>query len=154
MRRHQLLRALRADKLTLAAFEATLRLYVAGREREIPVIRMLEARQEALFERARGLCRLLRRTVAGRNGADFAFSVVETEDAAGGGAFPCAPLAGAGVAVASASVSADALAAALRAADVPVIALIRAGRVILHVRTLLPGDERLIASALSSFVGH
>jgi L-seryl-tRNA(Ser) seleniumtransferase len=45
-------------------------------------------------------------------------------------------------------VSAEALAARLRAADVPVIAPIRAGRVILHVRTLLPGDDKLIAAAM------
>jgi L-seryl-tRNA(Ser) seleniumtransferase len=154
MRGHQLLRALRVDKMTLAAFEATLRLYLSGRHGEIPVIRMIETGQSALLEKARALRRLLQRTAAKRGAEDFVISVVETDDAVGGGAFPGGLLPGAGVAVSSASVSAAALHSGLRAADIPVIALIRADRVILHVRTLLKGDEQLIAAAFSGLMGR
>jgi len=166
MRRHQLLRALRVDKMTLAAFGATLRLYLAGRQAEIPVIRMLEADKAGLLKKARRLCRLLKvaaakagRLPAGSAAAgessggsasagDLEFSVVETEDAVGGGAFPVDILPGFGVGIRSVSRSAESLAAALRAAPIPVIAGLRGGQVVLHVRTLLDGDDKLIAAAL------
>jgi len=60
LKRHQLLRALRVDKMTLAAFEATLRLYFSGRQAEIPVIKMIEADKAALLKKARRLCALLK----------------------------------------------------------------------------------------------
>jgi L-seryl-tRNA(Ser) seleniumtransferase len=153
MKRHQLLRALRVDKMTLAAFEATLRLYLSGRQAEIPVIRMIEAEQSILLKRARALCRSLKKTaealqVADPSG-DFAFSVVETSDAVGGGAYPTDALPGFGVKISAAPLSAETLAARLRLAHVPVIAGIRDDSVILHVRTLLPGDEQLVAASFA-----
>jgi L-seryl-tRNA(Ser) seleniumtransferase len=147
IRSHQLLRALRVDKMTLAAFDATLRLYLAGKEAEIPVIRMVEADGAVLLEKARRLRRLLQRRAAALGAGGFEFSVVETEDAVGGGAFPTDTLPGYGVGIRSASVGAEALAAALRTASIPVVAAIREGRVVLHVRALLDGDERRIAAA-------
>ncbi len=151
MKKHQLLRALRTDKMTFAAFDATLRLYLAGRQGEIPVIRMIETDKSALLERARRLCRSLKRGAAKRGAGGFAVSVVETEDAIGGGSFPTDMLPGFGVGIRSACFSAETLAAGLRAAPVPVIPAIREGCVILHVRTLLTGDEQLIASAFLKF---
>jgi L-seryl-tRNA(Ser) seleniumtransferase len=148
MKRHQLLRALRVDKMTLAAFEATLRIYLSGRQREIPVIRMIEIDKTANLKKARALCRMLK-GMAVANAAGLAVSVVETRDAVGGGAYPTDVLAGYGAAVRSDSISAETLAARLRAARVPVISGIRDGGVILHVRTLLPGDERLIAASFA-----
>ncbi|MDR0527609.1 MAG: L-seryl-tRNA(Sec) selenium transferase [Spirochaetaceae bacterium] len=155
MRGHQLLRALRVDKMTLAAFEATLRLYLSGRELEIPVVRMIEEDAMALQKKARNLCRLLRETAANAGqSADFSFSVVETRDAVGGGAFPANELAGFGVGVRSVSRGAESLAAALRAAQIPVISAVREGQVILHLRALLAGDEkRIIAAFTGMFAG-
>jgi L-seryl-tRNA(Ser) seleniumtransferase len=147
MRKHQLLRALRVDKMTLAAFEATLRMYLAGRQGEIPVIGMIEADGNVLLERARRLCRVLRSAAADTPG--IAVTVVETDDAIGGGAFPADTLAGFGVEINPGSLGAENLAAALRAAPVPVISRVRGGRVILHVRALLKGDEKIITSAFS-----
>ena len=150
IRRHQLLRALRVDKMTLAAFEATLRLYLAGRREEIPVVRMLELDANTLLQKARRLLRILREAAAKLDASDFDFSIVETLDAAGGGAFPTDTIAGCGVAVRSASLSAESLAAALRSASIPIISALRDGQLIFHVRTLLDGDEKKIAAAITS----
>ncbi|GHU61649.1 hypothetical protein FACS189445_3870 [Spirochaetia bacterium] len=158
MRAHQLLRALRVDKMTLAAFDATLRLYLSGRQNAIPVIRMIELDKPALLERARRLSRRLTRmlkpTAANLDAGDFDISVVETEDAVGGGSFPTDLLPGFGVGIRCAALSAETLAAGLRTAPVPVIPAIHEGRVILHVRTLLKGDDTLIASAFASAINR
>ncbi|MDR2490430.1 MAG: L-seryl-tRNA(Sec) selenium transferase, partial [Spirochaetaceae bacterium] len=150
MRRHQLLRALRVDKMTLAAFEATLRLYLAGRHGEIPAINMIERDTATLLHNARRLCRQLRQIAAQAAGAgarNVTLSVIETDDAVGGGAFPTDKLAGFGVGIHSPDFAAETLAAALRTAARPVIPAIRDGQVVLHVRTLLPGDEKTIAAS-------
>jgi L-seryl-tRNA(Ser) seleniumtransferase len=152
MRAHQLLRALRVDKMTLAAFDATLRLYLSGRQNTIPVIRMIELDKGVLLERARRLCRILKRTAADLAACDFDISVVETEDAIGGGSFPTDMLPGFGVGIRSHSFTAETLAAGLRTAAVPVIPAIREGRVILHVRTFLSGDEKLVAAAFAAVI--
>jgi L-seryl-tRNA(Ser) seleniumtransferase len=156
LRRHQLLRALRVDKMTLAAFEATLRLYLAGRQQEIPAIKMIEQDKNALLQKARRLCSLLRQIAgqiaqaAAQAGAcSVTCTVIETDDAVGGGAFPTDKLAGFGVGIRSPAFAAETLAAALRTAPTPVIPAIRDGQVILHVRTLLPGDEKTIAAVFS-----
>jgi L-seryl-tRNA(Ser) seleniumtransferase len=149
MRTHQLLRALRVDKMTLAAFDATLRLYLTGRQGDIPVIRMIEADKSALLQRARRLRGVLGRVLKEAGRDDFTVSVVETEDAAGGGTFPTDTMGGYGVGIHSVSTGVETLAAGLRTAPVPVIASVRDGRVMLHVRTLLAGDEKRIALALA-----
>jgi L-seryl-tRNA(Ser) seleniumtransferase len=153
MRRHQLLRALRVDKMTLAAFEATLRMYLTGRQGEIPVIRMIEVDKNVLLKKAQDLCCILQCTAAKMGISDLAIAVVETNDAVGGGAFPTDKLVGFGVGIRSGSRSAESLAIALRTAAVPVIPGIQDGQVILHVRTLLEGDENIIASALCCALG-
>jgi L-seryl-tRNA(Ser) seleniumtransferase len=149
MRGHQLMRALRVDKMTLAAFEGTLRLYLAARQSEIPVVSMIERDPGVLRRRARRLLRVLREAAAALGAADFRFSLVETEDAVGGGAFPTDTLSGFGVGIRSPSRSADRLAQALRMSRVPVIPAVRDGQVVLHVRTLLDGDEKRIAGSFS-----
>jgi L-seryl-tRNA(Ser) seleniumtransferase len=164
MKRHQLLRALRVDKMTLAAFEATLRIYLCGRPGEIPVIRMIEIDKSDLLKKARALCRILKDTATNSGINDFTISVVETDDAVGGGAYPTDILPGFGVEISpvsggeprprgSAAGSAESLAAGLRTARIPVIPGIRDGSVILHVRTLLTGDEKLIAASFADAIG-
>ncbi|MDR2397533.1 MAG: L-seryl-tRNA(Sec) selenium transferase, partial [Spirochaetaceae bacterium] len=145
---HQLLRALRVDKMTLAAFEATLRLYLQGRQRDIPVIRMIEADTGTLRTKAQNLRQRIQRAAASvRGGGDCTLSVVETQDAVGGGAYPDDALPGYGVALHSASIPAETFARVLRIAQLPVIARVREGSVIFHVRTLLLGDEETIATS-------
>jgi L-seryl-tRNA(Ser) seleniumtransferase len=149
MRRHQLARALRAGKMPLAAFEATLRLYLAGRREEIPVIRMIEISGGALRQKAQRLLRVLRAAAARSGAPQCAFSLVETRDAVGGGAFPTDTLAGFGVAIRSPAFCAEKIADALRSAHIPVIGTIQDGLVILHARTLLDSDEKRIAASFS-----
>jgi len=155
MKSHQLLRALRVDKMTLAAFEATLRMYVSGKHEDIPVIRMIEMEKADLLKKARRLCRMIRQkvsAVSGRahaSGGDLKIEVVETADAVGGGAFPTDKLSGFGVAISSTRHSAETLARALRTGSTPIIPGIQDGRIILHVRTLLDGDERVIAKVMT-----
>jgi L-seryl-tRNA(Ser) seleniumtransferase len=154
MRSHQLHRALRVDKMTLAAFEATLRMYLTGRQGEIPVIKMIEADTDGLQKKARSLCRLLQKTAKDAGADDMTVAVIEADDAIGGGAFPTDRLPGFGVGVHSASRSAESLAAALRTAAFPVIPGIGDGQVVLHVRTLLDGDEQRIAASFAEALGR
>ena len=140
-RAHPLARALRLDKLGLAALEATLRLYLDPERarREIPVLAMLTAGEEELAERAQRLAALI-------PGAE----VVASTARVGGGALPLLELPGPVVAVGADGM--DALAARLRAGVPPVIGRIEAGRLLLDPRTLT-GDEveaagRAVAAAL------
>ena len=149
MRSHQLLRALRVDKMTLAAFEATLRMYITERQREIPVINMIEADAGALRKKAQRLCRALEQKARSIGADDVTVTTVQTEDAIGGGAFPTDILHGFGAAIRSASTKPEILAASLRTGAVPVIPGIQDGQVVLHVRTLLAGDEQKIAETFA-----
>ena len=136
--RHPLARALRIDKLSLAALEATLALYrdPEAAAREIPALAMLLAPREELECRAR--------EIAQATGGE----VVEVSSRVGGGALPLTDLAGPAVSVDAGPGGADAAAAALRAHDPPVIVLIRDGRLLIDPRTLADGEARLAAEAV------
>ena len=127
-RSHPLMRALRPDKLTLAALEATLALHRdAESQGEIPVVAMLRTPTEALTGRARELAA----ATGGR--------VVPSVGRVGGGTLPLHEVAGAAVALEDRR-GADALAAALRAGHTPVAAVVRDGAVLLDVLALTPED--------------
>jgi L-seryl-tRNA(Ser) seleniumtransferase len=128
-RAHPLARALRLDKLGLAALEATLRLYLDPERarREIPVLAMLTVPQAELAERAARLTALI-------PGAE----VIASTARVGGGALPLLELPGPVVALPGPGP--DALAAALRAGDPPLIGRIEAGRLLLDPRTLAPDE--------------
>jgi len=132
-RAHPLARALRLDKLGLAALEATLRLYLDPERarREIPVLAMLTVPETALEERAARLAALI-------PGAEVVASIAKV----GGGALPLLELPGPVVAVGGGG--AEALAAALREGEPPVIGRIEAGRLLLDPRTL--ADDELEAA--------
>jgi L-seryl-tRNA(Ser) seleniumtransferase len=132
-RAHPLARALRLDKLGLAALEATLRLYLDPERarREIPVLAMLTAPESSLEERAARLAALI-------PGAEVVASVAKV----GGGALPLLELLGPVVAVGGGG--AEALAAALREGEPAVIGRIEAGRLLLDPRTL--ADDELEAA--------
>ena len=136
LRAHPMARALRADKLCLAALEATLRLYRAGRSAEIPARAMLAAGESSLHEVAA-------RIAAGVPGA----VVVPGDGASGGGALPGEGLPGWLVRLPGGD--ADALAARLRHGRPAVVGRVVDGAVCLDPRTLLPGQEALLAAALS-----
>lgn len=131
-RRHPLARALRIDKLSLAALEATLGLYRDPElaRREVPVLAMLGATEHDLTLRAHELA----------EGIGGAASIVEGSGRVGGGSLPMHELPGPVVALEPGPSGADALAASLRTGDPPVLARIAAGRVLLDPRTIA-GDE-------------
>jgi L-seryl-tRNA(Ser) seleniumtransferase len=131
LRRHPLQRALRADKLTLAALEGTLALAVDAPD-EIPVLRMLREPAEAVRTRAARLAEL----VGGE--------VEETVARAGGGSLPLTELPSFACAVE------EDLAVNLRAGDPPVIAVVRDGRTLLDCRTLTDAEADEVALAVEA----
>jgi len=146
-RRNPLARAVRADKLTLAALGATLALYRDPdlARREIPVLRMLAEPADAVAARARSLAAVL--PAAARA------EVVPTKAAVGGGAFPGVLLESAGVALRPVILSPAALAERLRHQDPPVVAVVTRDRVVLDLRTVLPGEESPLAQAVAAALG-
>ncbi len=140
-----LMRAVRIDKLSLAALEATLRLYCPPFDpfKEIPVLRMLSEPLEAVEARAQALAGALG-AVAGLD-----VQVEQTTARAGAGALPEHDLLSAAVTLGSAGMSADALAGALRANAPPVIGRIERDRVFLDMRTVSDADLPKIAAALN-----
>jgi L-seryl-tRNA(Ser) seleniumtransferase len=147
-RRHPLARALRLDKLGLAALEATLRLYrEPDRARaEIPVLAMLRAGEEELAERAERLAAAIGAAAAGS--ADVA--IVASSARVGGGALPLLELPGPVVAVGAPGVSPDELAARLRLGEPPVVGRIEAGRLLLDPRTLAPDEVDAAGRAVAA----
>jgi len=129
LRRHPLQRALRADKLTLAALEGTLALYLDAPER-IPVLRML--RDDGVRARAERLASLT-------GGA-----VEETVARVGGGALPLAELPSFACALE------DGLSTPLRSSEPPIVGIVRDGKLLLDCRTLADDDVDDIARAVTA----
>jgi L-seryl-tRNA(Ser) seleniumtransferase len=145
LRRNPLARAVRLDKLTLAALDWTLEAYLEGRaEREIPVLRQLTTAPEQLERRARSLAALLEGSV----GEASRVAAVPDLGRVGGGSLPGLELPSWVVEIQLAG-GAERLAARLRAAPVPVLARVREQRVLLDVRTLLDGDEQAVLEGLA-----
>jgi L-seryl-tRNA(Ser) seleniumtransferase len=140
MRSHPLARALRVDKMTLAALQATLALYREPERalREIPALAMLGAPVESLRARADDLARRLA-------SLGIEAAVVDSEAQVGGGAFPDAAIPSVAVALAG---DAATLAAALRGGDPPVVGRIHDGRLLLDLRTIAPPDDGRLESAI------
>jgi L-seryl-tRNA(Ser) seleniumtransferase len=138
-REHPLARALRIDKLSLAALEATLRLYrePARARAEIPVLAMLEAGEGELAGRAARL-----RGMIGEDRAEVVAAVARV----GGGALPLLELRGPAVALVSRAAP-DLLSRALRRADPPVVGRIHDGRLVLDPRTLREDELAPVAAA-------
>ena len=149
MRRHPLCRALRADKLCLAALEATLYAYRDGTAREeLPTLRMLDAPAEEVQERAT-------RLAAGIAGAApwLSVDVVPSVARSGGGTLPLYEVPSYAVRLASEKIGADAMAERLRSAATPVVGRVSEGRMLLDVRTLLEGNEEAILDAIGGLDG-
>jgi L-seryl-tRNA(Ser) seleniumtransferase len=141
-RAHPLARAMRIDKLSLAALEATLLLYrdPARARREIPVLRMLEAGEAELAARAERLREAI--------GDDHA-QIVRAAARVGGGALPLLELEGPAVELV-ASTGPDRILARLRCSEPPVIARIHDGRVLLDPRTLRDDEVEIAARAVGA----
>lgn len=146
MKRHPLLRALRMDKLNLAALEATLRLYRDERRAmaSIPTLRMLTLTAEQLVSRAGAISRKLRKALPG----SVTFVTHPGESSAGGGSFPLLLLPTTLIEVCIAGLSPHQIEDALRRAAVPVIGRIHRDRFLLDARTLMDGDLPALVDSL------
>ncbi|MDQ7008099.1 MAG: L-seryl-tRNA(Sec) selenium transferase [Acidobacteriota bacterium] len=142
--RNPLARALRPDKMTLAALTATLREWMSGLpETAIPTARMLSVDAGALRRRADALARRLRRRLPAAE-----IQVVRGTSCVGGGSAPGAGLPTWLVGVGVGGVSETRLLAGLRRHDPPVVARIEDGRVVIDPRTLLDGEAGIVVDAL------
>jgi L-seryl-tRNA(Ser) seleniumtransferase len=145
LKRHPLVRALRVDKMTLAALEATLIHYLKGEaEREVPVWRMISLGLPELEQRARSWASHL-------TDKGLVCDAREGRSAVGGGSLPGETLPTWVVSV-SPPGEAGTAAARLRASRTPVIARVEDGRLLLDPRTVLAGQEELLLEAVSGLV--
>jgi L-seryl-tRNA(Ser) seleniumtransferase len=144
-----LMRAFRLDKMTLAALEATLRLYInenLARD-QVPVLRMLGASLKELRQRADALASQLRN----KEGIQ-AVTVHSDETFVGGGSLPDQPLKTWVIEVEAKAVSDAELARRLRLGDPAVIGRLRKGKLVLDLRTVFPEQESALVAAVSRAV--
>ena len=142
LKKHPLNRAMRVDKMTLAALEATLQSYENEQEEEIPVISMLAAKPEVLQRKAEKLAALL-------HNAGIEAEIVPTEGRVGGGSVPNHSLPSYAVAF---DREVNALEEKLRLGIQPIIGRIHEGNYLLDVRTLFEEDFPTIVEALKEAV--
>ncbi|HEV3142977.1 MAG TPA: L-seryl-tRNA(Sec) selenium transferase [Gemmataceae bacterium] len=142
--RDPLMRAFRLDKMTLAALEATLRLYLDEQRawRDIPVLRMLATPMEELRIRAQGFVKELARI------AGIRASVRETETFVGGGSLPAQAMPSIAVAIAIEGQSEAQLAERLRTGTPAVLSRIQDGELLLDLRTIFVHQEKDLLSAV------
>ncbi len=143
IRANPLFRALRVDKLTYAALEATLQAYLLGREGELPVIAMLRLPAEAVRVRCERWAEALRLP-----GVEAV--VVATQSVVGGGTTPGASLPSFAVAVQCAGLSEGVLSAMLRGLEPAIVARVSEGRVLLDLRTVREDEDAEALSVLQA----
>jgi len=149
VRRYPLFRALRVDKLTIAALEATLGAYLRAAWDEIPAMRMIRATPQELKRRAENFIRELRPELPLD---EVAIEIADGSSLAGGGSTPSQSLPTKIIRIASARYSATILEQRLRraAAGVSVIARVADDRLVLDLRTVFPEQESLLVKTLAA----
>jgi len=148
MRSNSLFRALRVDKLTYAALEATLLAYVKRDHDAVPVLRILRLTKDEIANRAEEVISQIE-SAASRS-SKLKIELIDGESVIGGGAAPSAALPTRLIAITHADLSADELNTRLRAHPPPIIARVEDGRVLLDLRTVFPEQDANIAAALAS----
>jgi L-seryl-tRNA(Ser) seleniumtransferase len=148
IRANPLTRALRIDKLTLAALEATLKLYRDEKTavQKIPTLRMLTLSHDQTCQQADRLCDLIRRAV----GDKVRVETADLESRPGGGSFPGLTLPSRCVTLQPVPISVAQLERALRKARPAIMGRIEADQYILDTRTLQPGQDQIIATTLKT----
>ena len=148
IRRNPLFRALRVDKLTIAALEVTLRAYLRGAFDEIPALRMIRLHADAIGERARKFIAQLQPSVVG----DVTFRIAAGFSVIGGGSTPDQQLPTNLISITCSRHSAAELEKRLRRPgnSTPVIARIENKQLILDLRTVFADEESQLAAALAS----
>jgi L-seryl-tRNA(Ser) seleniumtransferase len=142
VRSNPLFRALRVDKLTYAALEATLMEYIRQNHDAIPFVRMMRLGAEEIRKRADALVEKLKPSRGLR------CEIIAGESLVGGGSAPTSTLPTFLLALTADALSADQLAERLRTANPPVIARVEEGKVLLDLRTVFPGGETQIVAVL------
>ena len=142
MRSNSLFRALRVDKLTYAALEATLLAYVRHDHDAIPALRMMRLTKEEIGQRAEALVKQIAST-------KLKVEIIDGESILGGGAAPSSVLQTRVLALACEGLSADELAKRLRASDPPIIIRVEDGQVLLDLRTVFPEQDASVIAALA-----
>lgn len=150
IKKHPLTRALRVDKFTLAAMEATLRLYIDEDRavEKIPTLAMITMSGEVLHQRAQSLAAGIKAKV----GADCEVEIVEGFSQVGGGALPEENIATFLVSVNPSKLPVNQLEEKLRSMEPPVLARIQKDRLLLDPRTLLEGDMEMIADYMGKIL--
>ena len=146
LRKHSLYRALRVDKLCLAALEATLESHRRGVTDEIPTLRMLALSADSIQERATSF---IARLTENFESTGLTATIVMGESAIGGGSGPNVHPPTALIALKHEQLNADAIEERLRLSSPPVIARIAEGQVLLDLRTVSPDEEGDLLEALS-----
>jgi L-seryl-tRNA(Ser) seleniumtransferase len=148
MRSNSLFRALRVDKLTYAALEATLLAYVRRDHDAVPVLRMMRLSKDQIARRAEEI--VSRVQSAQGKSARLKLELLDGESVIGGGAAPSAVLPTRLIAVTHIDLSADELSARLRTSTPPIIARVEEGRVLLDLRTVCSEQDANVATAIAS----
>jgi L-seryl-tRNA(Ser) seleniumtransferase len=141
MRSNSLFRALRVDKLTYAALEATLLAYIKRDHDAIPAIRMMRLSKEDIGKRVEAIAEKVQ-------SSNLKLQVVDGESVIGGGAAPSAVLPTKLLAITSEKFSAEEISIHLRRSNPPVIARVEEGRVLLDLRTVFPEQDGALTQAL------
>lgn len=147
IRQHPLARALRMDKLTLAALETTLRQYLDQEQalEQIPVLQMLKMSAETVHERSRAFAQELAKHLDDATKSKAHVEIVEESSCVGGGALPTTDLPGSAVAVRFPDLSLEALALHLRRQQPAIVARIQDDALFLNLRTVFPSQvEELV----------
>jgi L-seryl-tRNA(Ser) seleniumtransferase len=141
MRANSLFRALRVDKLTYAALEATLLAYVKRDQEAIPALRMMHLSKADVEKRAAAIKENV-------SSAQLQIEVIDGESVIGGGAAPSAVLPTRLLAVTCKDLGADEISARLRASDPPIAARVEDARVLLDLRTVFPEQDQAVVAGL------
>ena len=147
MRSNSLFRALRVDKLTYAALEATLLAYVKRDHDAVPALRMMRLSKDEIARRAEKIVSKVESAEA--KSARLKLELIDGESVVGGGAAPSAVLPTRLIALSHTDLSADELSARLRANIPPIIARVEEGRVLLDLRTVFPEHDAVLVEMLS-----
>jgi L-seryl-tRNA(Ser) seleniumtransferase len=146
MRSHPLVRALRPDKMQLAALGATVEAYLSDGAHDLPLWRMIDTPAEGLRGRARRVARLLRK-------AGYVVDITDDRSVTGGGSLPGQELPTTVLRVTHPALAAKELGARLRSQSPPVVVRVDGGTTVVDLRTVLPEQDGALTTALLALAG-
>lgn len=148
MRNNSLFRALRVDKVTYAALEATLLAYLKRDYNAVPALRMMQTLKSEITRRAEIMVSGIKAAGKSNRPPQLSAELIDGASLLGGGSAPSATIPTTVIALTCYSLSADELAARLRASDPPVIARVEEGKILLDLRTVFPEQDQVLTQVL------